>query len=609
MSLHNEVSRIKNDVSLEEVAKAYQVVFDKRNRGKCPFPTNHVNGDADPSLFLDRELGRIYCNSSRCFDQGDIKGADVISFVQKMENCGFGKAVEIVTSRFIVRCDGDNGRQDEPKSEDYDYQGRDGTTVYTICRREEDGKKSFYCRPAGVSQEDRVLYRLPELLDGDDPVVIVEGEKCVDALVELGVTATCNPFGAGKWEHRYGALLNDRDVVVWPDNDDPGRRHAADVAGSLRGVVRKLRMVEPTSWLPDKGDVVDVLLDGRGGPKLALSMITDAPLHEASSPPEGKSSVVCLADVLPEETEWLWEPRIPLRHLTLLFGDGGVGKTHICLAIAAAITRGDKMPDSETQVGPANVLIFTGEDRLPEIRRRMDQLGANPAHVFADATPFALKSSLDFIEEEIRKHSVVAAFLDPMVAFLSGGIDLHRANDLRSVLAPLNAIADRTNAAIVLSTHINKGGSSKATHRALGSVDFTNASRSALFAAADGEQRGAARALFHVKANLGRTAEPLGYEIGDGGFGWLDACTISLEQALGLGSVTTGGPTMNQADFFLLAELADQEWHEASKVLALCAERGLSRRTVQRAASQLCDHTGGGFGGQKMWRLRDEIEP
>jgi len=121
----------------------------------------------------------------------------------------------------------------------------------------------------------RVLYRLPELLDADpsQTVFVCEGEKDVDNVRGLGLTATCNPGGAGKWEPEYGRHLGGRDLVVLPDNDQAGRDHAALLVCSLVGVAHSIRVLE----LPDlalKGDVSDWL--GNGGTREKLLALVEA---------------------------------------------------------------------------------------------------------------------------------------------------------------------------------------------------------------------------------------------------------------------------------------------------------------------------------------------
>lgn len=109
----------------------------------------------------------------------------------------------------------------------------------------------------------RVVYRLPELLAAplSRGVFIVEGEKDADQLAAIGVTATTNPGGAGKWRAEYAEWFRDRAVFVLPDNDPPGREHAAAVAAALTPVAKSVEVIE-LPGLPDKGDVSDWLSAG-----------------------------------------------------------------------------------------------------------------------------------------------------------------------------------------------------------------------------------------------------------------------------------------------------------------------------------------------------------
>ena len=108
-------------------------------------------------------------------------------------------------------------------------------------------------------------YRLPELLGDPDAVVyITEGEKDADNLAEIGIVATCNHGGAGKWRNEISQWLKNRNVVILPDNDDAGRSHANDVAKKLTGIAASIRILELTG-LPPKGDVSDWLDAGGNG--------------------------------------------------------------------------------------------------------------------------------------------------------------------------------------------------------------------------------------------------------------------------------------------------------------------------------------------------------
>lgn len=121
----------------------------------------------------------------------------------------------------------------------YDYRNGAGELVYQVVRyhpktfrqRRPDGSGGWIWKMAGV---DRVLYRLPEILQavaGGRTIYVVEGEKDADSLSSIGIDATCNSGGAGKWSKAYSKTLEGARVVILPDKDKAGRDHAAQVMG------------------------------------------------------------------------------------------------------------------------------------------------------------------------------------------------------------------------------------------------------------------------------------------------------------------------------------------------------------------------------------------
>src|SRR5262249_44809521 len=104
-----------------------------------------------------------------------------------------------------------------------------------------------------------VPYRLPDVIEAVSlgrPVFVVEGEQKADLLATWNLCATCNAEGAGKWTAKHAAYLRGADVVILPDNDEPGRKHAEAVAHSLQGIAARVHILE-LAGLPPKGDVVD----------------------------------------------------------------------------------------------------------------------------------------------------------------------------------------------------------------------------------------------------------------------------------------------------------------------------------------------------------------
>lgn len=207
----------------------------------------------------------------------------------------------------------DNHKASKSKSaggkivKDYDYLDRDGAAVQMrVCRREPKG--FFQCRPDpnrpgkfinSVNAEHRILYNAPNVVNATGAVLVVEGEKDVDNLTALGVVATCNPGGAGKWQDNFSEMLRDKDVILVPDNDEAGRNHADLVSGKLQGIAKRVRILHLPN-LPAKGDISD-WLDVEGNNRAALNALLKAA-------PEWKPPVPSPREPEPQAELEPWEP-------------------------------------------------------------------------------------------------------------------------------------------------------------------------------------------------------------------------------------------------------------------------------------------------------------
>ncbi len=161
----------------------------------------------------------------------------------------------------------------------YDYRDESGNLLLQAVRFDPKDFRQRRPKPGGgwdwrVKGVRVVPYRLPELLaEPARPVVIAEGEKDCDNLARIGVLATCNAGGAGKWTAEHSAFLRGRRVIVLADNDDAGRNHAQQVALSVHGIAESVQIVE-LPVLPAKGDASDWI--AAGGTKAELKRLTEA---------------------------------------------------------------------------------------------------------------------------------------------------------------------------------------------------------------------------------------------------------------------------------------------------------------------------------------------
>jgi AAA domain len=241
------------------------------------------------------------------------------------------------------------------------------------------------------------LYRLPGLVNADPTalVFIPEGEKDVDALLELGLVATCNPMGAGKWAARYADWLKGRRVVVLPDNDEAGSKHADTILQSLQGVASTAsRLLLP--GLPYKGDVSDWL--AAGGLPEQLVALAEAALSEAAAPPAAAAPaagapafgpIVLFSQLrlIEDDARWLWHGYLARASITLLSALWKAGKTTLLAYLLRAL-------ESEgTFCGQAVVssrVLYVTEEHESLWAERRDEIGIAD-HVHALVRPFMSK--------------------------------------------------------------------------------------------------------------------------------------------------------------------------------------------------------------------------
>ena len=108
--------------------------------------------------------------------------------------------------------------------------------------------------------DGKPLYRLHKLLaNPEKPVYWVEGEQKADALAKLGFIATTAGSCTSDESADFSPLAG-RDVVIWPDHDEPGHQHGDRVAEKLRALNCQGEVLDVSSLgLQKHGDAVDWL--------------------------------------------------------------------------------------------------------------------------------------------------------------------------------------------------------------------------------------------------------------------------------------------------------------------------------------------------------------
>jgi hypothetical protein len=234
---------------------AHRIAQSREASVKCPF---HDDRTASMSINLDK--GAWNCHAG-------CGGGGVLAFEQKLSNCDKATA-----AANIAELTGTKQRSmfaEEPEAV-YPYHDALGRLVFEKLRY--PGKRFVQRKPNGKGGYEyklgdckKPLYHLPDVLTADQ-IFICEGEKDAENVRALDwgehrVTATTNFDGAGKWRDEYAVYFAGKRVVILPDNDEPGRKHAEVVARSIHPFAAGIRIANLPD-LPEKGDVSDRLPQG-----------------------------------------------------------------------------------------------------------------------------------------------------------------------------------------------------------------------------------------------------------------------------------------------------------------------------------------------------------
>jgi KaiC/GvpD/RAD55 family RecA-like ATPase len=493
---------------------------------RCPRPERHSNGDAHPSLKINTKK-----NVWSCFPC-NAKGTAwaLAAFLARLDPGDKAEVTAWLKERGLLNGARHSSKRDADRKPvaTYTYTNADGNPLARKLRFEpgRHGQKKDFAWQRwetdgwvdGLAALKIPLYRCREI-QNEQTIAYVEGEKAADAGAKLGL-ATTTAGGVNSFRLDHAEALRGKDVVIFPDNDPPGREHAHKVAAALHGVAKSTR-IAVLPGLPEKGDLYDFIESSGTRDALLERIRNTAEWKPAEEAPALQAGAVlrCFSDIAPKPLRWLWPGRIPLGKLTLLIGDPGLGKSLLTADIASRITRGTPFPDSARCESGSVIFLSAEDDPADTIRPRLDAAGADVSCVHTleavrvqltngslTEKPFNLETDVAALEGAVREHPGVRLIvIDPISAYL-GGVDSHSNAEVRGVLARLATLAAQYNVAVLCVTHLRKSAGA-AVYRAVASIAFTAAAR-AVWAVAPDPEDADRRLLLAVKQNL--SADPGG---------------------------------------------------------------------------------------------------
>lgn len=296
--------------------------------------------------------------------------------------------------------------------------------------------------------------------------------------------------------------------------------------------------------------------------------------------------MIRMSEVQSQEIEWLWYPFIPYGKLTIIQGDPGDGKTTMVLNLAAKLSKGEALDKNMKVTEPVNVIYQTAEDGLADtVKPRLELAGADCERIIViDESDKSLSMVDERLEEAIVRTGARLLILDPIQAYLGGGMDMNRANEARDMTKKLGALAEKTKCAIILIGHMNKASGNKAAYRGMGSIDFFAVARSVLLVGrVEGEPN--TRAVVQIKNNLAVFGHPKAFALSEEGFQWIGDYEITVDEVLG--GIAPKANKMEQAKQ-MLRELAEtQNAVLSNEIFDRADELGISKRTLENAKKEL----------------------
>jgi 5S rRNA maturation endonuclease (ribonuclease M5) len=351
----------------------------------------------------------------------------------------------------------------------YDYADEAGTLLFQVLRTAD---KQFpqrvpdRSRPKGwrwsLGDTRRVLYRLPKVIEAvkdGEFIWVCEGEKDVQALERAGVTATCNPGGAGKWRPEYAEFLRDAMVVIVADKDKPGQAHARQVAASLDGIAAVTEIREAAG---DHKDAAAHLAAGLGLDDLEVTWQSG----DESTADLAPDLYEFLAVVDPP-SDWVIPELLERGDRLIWTGFEGQGKSVVIRQLAVCAAAGTH-PFTGEPITPQRVLFIDCENPDRKSRRHFRKLERIARERGFPVPEGALRilqrpAGIDLTREEdaawllerVTAHRPALLMCGPFYRLHAA--DTNEESAARTVVAALDAARIKADCALVTEAHAGHG--------------------------------------------------------------------------------------------------------------------------------------------------------
>lgn len=494
------------------------------------------------------------------------------------------------------------------KREYFNYKDQDGKIVYRKVKlMYEDGNKQFLFQHLiegkgwdwTKGKAEHVPYNLDKFKDQED-VIICEGEKDANTIsgLNIGFLATTAPTGKSGWPDtivQYFKGFKKATFIYDVGAEKDVKKHAA----TLKKAFPKMHVFICKVPMDKEGnDITDYLMTQADRPMAFLDVLDKSKEFKIEEVPEDRVHIINVDEVEAKPIRWLWHHVFPIGKVSLLVGDGGAGKSYFANYMASRITTGRDWIDPEGSQPVGKVLIITTEDGVADtIKARAILMGTDQTKLIIidgisegiskDVMSLTIGNNIDQIEKAIAKIKDVRLLVfDPITEFI-GNIDDHRAAQTRTALAPLAALAEKYDVAVLIISHLNKDDAKKIIYRTTGSQSYVNMAR-AVWAIAEDEEAEDRRFLTPVKQNLSKKPDGFAFSItNDKGIVFEKGrVKIAADDVFGTEDQKFERSQIDEAKAFL-NEILGGGSVRANEILKEARQAGIADRTLHRAKAAL----------------------
>lgn len=412
------------------------------------------------------------------------------------------KSLELTASTSVTNKIANNDNIGKPIAE-WSYLDEQGDVIAKVFRYDTENGKKYLPWDKKLKKHKmpnpRPLYNLPDIIT-TDRVILVEGEKCAQSLIDIGICATTAMGGAKALVDKTDwSPLKGKNIIIWPDNDEPGKSYAQSAYEKLIKIgAKSVKIIDIPADKPEKWDAADAI----GEMVNVKEFIEQAKFLDIAADSKNNTDNIKIKSInpkdfigIPPEREWIIPDWLPKGCVTAVYGDGGVGKSLLIQQLMTSVATGREWLGYTTK--PMRVYGLLCEDDEKEIWYRQyninKQLGIEMSELdnikyvsrvgednllmtFGDKDVGKLTSFFSLLEKDIEEFKPDLVVLDT-AADIFGGYENNRTHVRQFIQNCCAKIARDANAAVLICAHPSDSGLQRKTGTG-GSTAWNNTVRS-----------------------------------------------------------------------------------------------------------------------------------